>query len=381
MVGGAGRARALVACAIGALAISLGTLSASAQTRTATQAERERRAETQRAERLRAQAAAARREVRELDARMVDSARRRAEAEAAASAAEQHLEALRQQIAADTIIRAHAREGFESALIAAAFAGRRAEPRAVRAGIAARALAPAFAQQERDSARALVAARDLETLTAEEQRVLSEAYAAIETERAELAGLTARRRAAQTQLANDATAAERRARTLAAEARSLRELAQRASANARQRAGSNSGPSVIPAAWVVPAEGSITRGFGVRDGAGAASQGVVLRTRAGAQVVSPATGAVTYAGVFRSYGQVLILNLDGGYALVLTGLDSIRARVGDTVRAGQPVGEMTASDTPAPELYVEVRRDGHAVDPGRWLNGRGTTAEQRVRAG
>jgi septal ring factor EnvC (AmiA/AmiB activator) len=98
-------------------------------------------------------------------------------------------------------------------------------------------------------------------------------------------------------------------------------------------------------------------------------------------VVSPAAGEVSYAGVFRSYGQVLILNLDGGYALVLTGLDSIRARVGDTVRAGQPVGEMTASDTPAPELYVEVRRDGQAVDPGRWLNGRGMTAEQSARAG
>jgi septal ring factor EnvC (AmiA/AmiB activator) len=194
--------------------------------------------------------------------------------------------------------------------------------------------------------------------------------------------LTARRRAAQAQLAGDAAAAERRARALAAEARSLRELAQRAAANARARPGGGSaGPSVIPAAWVVPAEGSITRGFGARDGAGAPSQGVILRTRAGAQVVSPAAGEVTYAGVFRSYGQVLILNLDGGYALVLTGLHTIRTRVGETVRAGQPVGEMTASDTPAPELYVEVRRDGRAVDPGRWLNGRGTTAGPNVRAG
>jgi septal ring factor EnvC (AmiA/AmiB activator) len=378
---GAKRARALIACAVGALAMSLGTLGASAQTRTAAQVDRERRAESARAEQLRRQADAARRDVRELDARLVESGRRRAEAEAAATAAEQRLAALQQRIASDSVIRAHAQDGFEAALIAAAFAQRRIEPRAVRAGIFARAAAPAFASQERESARSLADARRLELAVVDEQRVLADAYAVIEAERAELATLTARRRAAQAQLANDAAGAERRARSLAAEARNLRELARRAAANARPRAGgSASRPSVIPASWLAPAAGRVVRDFGARDEGGGASQGVVLRTRAGAQVISPAAGEVTFAGPFRSYGQVLILNLDGGYALVLTGLSAIRVRVGDTVRAGQPVGEMTASDTPAPELYVEVRRDGRAVDPGRWLNGRGT-AEQSVRAG
>ena len=244
-------------------------------------------------------------------------------------------------------------------------------------------MAPAFASQERTTARALAQARVNELAIAEEQRVLVDAYAAIDAERAELVTLTAQRRAAQAQFANDAAAAERRARTLASEARNLRELTQRASATARQRprGSSPSGPSVIPAAWVAPADGRIVRAFGASAGQAPASQGVLVRTRAGAQVVSPAAGEVTYAGVFRSYGQVLIINVDGGYALVLTGLDSIRARVGETVRAGQPVGEMAASDTPAPELYVEVRRDGQAVDPGRWLTGRGLTAEQRTGAG
>lgn len=384
MARGAKRARALVACAIGALAMSSATLNASAQTaRTATQVERERRAETQRAERLRAQANAARREVRALDARLVESGRRRAEAEAAASAAEERLAVLRAQIVTDTVTRTHAQSAFESALISAAFAQRRAEPRAVRAGVAARAMAPSFASQERTAARALAQARVNELAIAEEQRVLVDAYAAIDAERAELVTLTAQRRAAQAQFANDAAAADRRARALASEARNLRELTQRASATARQRprGSSPSGPSVIPAAWVAPAEGRIVRAFGAAAGSTPASQGVLVRTRAGAQVVSPATGEVTYAGVFRSYGQVLIINVDGGYALVLTGLDSIRARVGETVRAGQPVGEMAASDTPAPELYVEVRRDGQAVDPGRWLTGRGLTAEQRTGAG
>ena len=382
MVRGAVRARALFACAIGALAMALGSLSASAQPRTANQADRERRAEAARAERLRVQADAARRDVGQLDARLTASGRRRAEAQAAAADAEARLFLLREQVDAEAGAHAKAQSAFEAALIAAAFAERRAEPAAVQAGIAARALAPLFARLERGAASAVAKSLDLELAVLHEQRIRAAAYAAVDAERAQLANLATRRRASEVQLASEAAASGQRARTLAAEARSLRELTQRAAATARPRPGAGSaGPSVIPAAWVVPVGGRIAREFGQRDTAGAVSRGVVLRTSAGAQVVSPAGGEVTYAGVFRSYGQVLILNVDGGYALVLTGLDSIRVRVGDAVRAGQPVGQMTASDTPAPELYVEVRRDGRAVDPGRWLNRRGTTAAQGLGAG
>lgn len=361
--------------------MSLGTLApAGAQTRarTAAQADRERRAETARAERLTRQAEDARREIRTLDRRLVEAGRRRSEAEAAATAAEQRLAALQLEISAHTTERVRSQRALESALIAAAFTERRLEPRAVHAGMFARVAAPSFAASERSSERALSFAQAQEQAVREEQQVLAEAYAAIDAERAELVSLTARRRTAQAQLANDAAAATQRARTLAAEARNLRELAQRASASSRARAGTapSSGASVIPSAWTQPARGSVVRAFGARDGDGLASQGALLRTRSGAQVVAPAAGEVTYSGVFRSYGQVLILDIDGGYALVLTGLETSLVNVGDRVRAGQPVGEMTAADTAAPELYVEVRRNGQPVDPGRWLSAQNAGAGQ-----
>jgi murein hydrolase activator len=378
MARGAARARALIACAIGVLAL-LGT--ADAQTRrTSTSVERERRAETQRAERLRAQAETARRDIRALDGRLTEAGARRAEAEAAATAAEERLATLRQQIMTDDERRQRSREALERALIRAAFAERRIEPSAARATIAARALAPALNREERRSAQSLAQGRATELAIEQEQSVLADAQAAIDSERAEIVTLLARRRAAQTQLVNDAAAADRRARTLAAEARTLRELAARVQP-ASGRAANTGGASSIPATWLAPAEGRIARAYGVREGGAPATQGVTLTTRDGAQVVAPAAGEVAYAGVFRSYGQVLILNVDGGYAVVLTGLDTINARVGDRVRAGQPVGEMSATATSAPELYVEVRRGGQPVDPGRWLNARGLAADQGVRAG
>lgn len=380
MARGAERARALLACALGALAFSS---DAAAQTRTLSQVERDRGAADARARQLRREAEAARAEVNALGARLVEAAARRTQAEAQAADAEARLAALRLRLAADDARYHTDRDAFEAALIAAAFSRRRLEPYAVRAGLFARAAAPQLLKSIHNATAALAEGRQLDTAIAEEQRVLAEAQAAIDAERADIEALVARRRAVQTTLAADAEAAERQARQFAAEAGTLRELAARVAAQQRARnpAAGGGAAATLPASWLAPAEGQIARGFGASVAGGPPAQGVAVRTRAGAQVIAPAAGEIAYAGSFRSYGQVLILNLDNGYALVLTGLETLRARVGERVSAGQPIGEMSASDTPAPELYVEVRRNGQPVDPGRWLRARGLTAQSGERAG
>src|SRR5262249_48297519 len=136
----------------------------------------------------------------------------------------------------------------------------------------------------------------------------------------------------------------------------------------------STGSAIIPASWSAPAEGRIVANYGAQIAGGPPAQGATVRTRPGAQVSAPASGQVAYAGPFRSYGQVLILNLDGGYALTLTGMDVVRARVGETVVAGQPLGEMAVSATSPPDLYVEVRRNGRTINPARWLSARGLAA-------
>ena len=375
MAHGALRAGTLAFMA-GVLALCVGTASAQ-PTRTLNQVERDRRAEAQRVERLRTQSNAARDEVALLDRRLLDSSRRRTEAEAAAADAETRLAALRLRMQAEGARYQHGHDAFESALIAAAFAERRVEFSANRAGVFARAAAPALHADMRKTAQSLAEARTLDQQIAEEQANILAAQTAIDAERTELTSLLARRRAVQRTLVADTAAAERRIRTLTAEARNLRELAdrvQRAATTTRRTPPSTSGAGSIPAAWLAPVSGSITRAFGQRVAGGPAAQGATLRTRAGAQVVAPASGEVAYAGEFRSYGQVLILNLDGGYAVVLTGLDVVRARVGERVQAGQAVGDMPNAANAAPDLYVEVRRNGQPIDPGRWLSARGVQA-------
>jgi septal ring factor EnvC (AmiA/AmiB activator) len=372
---GAARACALVACAIGALATFQ---AASAEThRTAAQAERDRRDATTRAEQLRSQEAAARRDLAALDQRLVEAGLRRAAAEAQAATAEHRLTALRAQMSDDAAARQRSHDALQSAIIAAALAERGAELSAVRAGIFARAAAPQFSEAQSRYSRALADDRLVEAAILAQQNALSQAQTAIDAERSQILALSAQRRSAAAALAGNAAAAEARARQYASEATTLRDLAARVQRRLPHRPGS--GAAIIPADWQAPATGRIVRPFGARASSdGPAAQGATLRTRSGAQVLAPATGQVAYAGLFRSYGQVLILNLDGGYVVVLTGLETINARVGDTVRAGQPIGEMPSSDTSAPELYVEVRREGRPIDPGRWLT---AAADRSVRDG
>lgn len=126
----------------------------------------------------------------------------------------------------------------------------------------------------------------------------------------------------------------------------------------------------------MPVNGVKIRDFGAADGIGGAERGISVAARPGAQVTSPCDGWVVYAGPFRSFGQLLILNAGGGYHVVIAGMDRISVEIGQFVLTGEPVAVMgsgaiqvaTASPTGTsqPVLYVEFRKDGTPVDPGPW---------------
>lgn len=128
----------------------------------------------------------------------------------------------------------------------------------------------------------------------------------------------------------------------------------------------------IPANLAMPAEGRIVRRYGEADEFGAASKGVSIRTRGGAQVVSPISGEVVFARAFRGYGRTLIIAHGDGYHTLLVGLFRIDTGEGRRVEAGEPVGIMGDAAPDGPDLYVEVRRDGNPVNPVPLLANRNT---------
>jgi murein hydrolase activator len=127
--------------------------------------------------------------------------------------------------------------------------------------------------------------------------------------------------------------------------------------------------------FALPVNGRKIREFGGSDGAGGVERGISLATRAGAQVTTPCDGWVVYAGPFRSYGQLLILNAGGGYHVLIAGMERISVNIGQFVLTGEPVATMGSTSQVAsilattasqPVLYVEFRKDGTPIDSGPW---------------
>ena len=125
----------------------------------------------------------------------------------------------------------------------------------------------------------------------------------------------------------------------------------------------------------LPINGVKIRDFGAADGLGGTEKGLWIASRAGAQVTAPCDGWVVYAGPFRSYGRLLILNAGGGYHVLLAGMERISVDLGQFVLTGEPVAMMGSGPQSAaaiavgssqPVLYVEFRKDGTPVDPNPW---------------
>lgn len=121
----------------------------------------------------------------------------------------------------------------------------------------------------------------------------------------------------------------------------------------------------------LPVHGKRALAFGERTQYGGQSKGLVMETRGGAQVVAPCDGWILYAGEFRSYGQLLIINPGDGYHVLLAGLSQIDVQPGQFVLAAEPVGTMSGAGKASapgnsPVLYIEFRKDGRPIDPDPW---------------
>jgi len=239
---------------------------------------------------------------------------------------------------------------------------------------------------------------------ASDRDMLARELADLIRERERLSALIAARQSRLTQAEHNVGQERERAADLGQHAKSLKELIERTETHAAAaKPGAEAGPSdatrspervaslafrnptrlapktpfaeargLLPR----PVSGETARAFGSPDGYGGTTRGVSILTRPQAVVSSPADGSVAFAGPFRSYGRLLIIDAGGGYYVLLAGMSQINVEIGQSVLAGEPVAIMgaTASAAPGvggietndPVLYVEFRKDGGSIDPGPW---------------
>jgi len=113
-----------------------------------------------------------------------------------------------------------------------------------------------------------------------------------------------------------------------------------------------------------PIRGTITGRFGDQMVGGAHSKGITISGRSAARVIAPFDGTVLFAGPFKNYGQVIILDHGDSYLTLLAGLENVNPTAGQTVLAGEPIGQMKVSKA---DLYIEIRHDGQVLDPTGWF--------------
>jgi murein hydrolase activator len=213
--------------------------------------------------------------------------------------------------------------------------------------------------------------QDSATLAAVDQR---SQRIRLEAERTALARLEQDQRARARALGRGAMSEGDRALALGERARELVEQMGeegRAAVTASTLAGL-SGPVPRPiqggvaashAAYRLPIAGQLVTGFGEVSRAGVRSRGLTFRVVPGRAAVAPAGGTVRYAGRFRSYGTIVILDHGAGWSTLVTGLARTPLTRGSVVSAGRPLGITEArSDGAAPEVTVELRRQGRPVD-------------------
>lgn len=116
--------------------------------------------------------------------------------------------------------------------------------------------------------------------------------------------------------------------------------------------------------YLLPVAGRLVAGFGAETPGQPRSRGVVLAARAGAQVIAPAPGRVAFAGPYRGFGQIVIIDHAGGWTSLVTGLTQLDTRVGDSLLAGSPLG---TAGPGRPQVSVELRRQGEPVNPLEYL--------------
>ncbi|WP_158046911.1 murein hydrolase activator EnvC family protein [Skermanella pratensis] len=241
----------------------------------------------------------------------------------------------------------------------------------------------ALAARQDEIAKLVERRQELQQQTEAERRQVADRMARLGNEAQDLRGLIERleREAEQRRREEQRRKAEALARAKAEREKAERERATREAAAAAERereiaasitpptppdrdqpdGGSREGASRLPVA------GQVTTRYGEADKFGVTSRGLTVSARPGAQVVAPSSGSIMFAGPFRGYGLILIVEHPNGYHSLIAGLGRIDTKVGQRVLAGEPLGVMGSPADGYPDLYFELRRNGQPINPQRGL--------------
>ena len=229
------------------------------------------------------------------------------------------------------------------------------------------AILPRLKEETESAARDLAALYDLQTQLAEQKRLVSAAHDNLQKQQADLDQMISTRQGFLQRTEAQKADTARHLAALSVEARDLRQLMEKVVIPPRKQ--KQASRDAVALKW--PVSGAVRKNFGDKDADGVTSEGMTLAAPSGAPIVAPRAGRVVFAGPFRGYGQIMILQHDSGYHSFLSGFGRIDAEMGQEVAAGEPLGVLPVKAGTKPELYFEWRRGDNPIDPSGGLEKKG----------
>jgi septal ring factor EnvC (AmiA/AmiB activator) len=111
-----------------------------------------------------------------------------------------------------------------------------------------------------------------------------------------------------------------------------------------------------PFAYELPVAADVTQGLAAVNESGVRSRGLTLATSRGAPLAAPAAGTIKFAGPFRDYDGIIIIDHGGGWISLIVNIAS-PLHAGDRVELGQPIGRALGS------IEVELSQNGRRISP------------------
>lgn len=251
---------------------------------------------------------------------------------------------------------------------------------AVRTALVLRSLVPELERRAERLRQEIAAYTRLREAIKTRRGSVADADSALGRERQALVSLLDQKQALLRETEEEQSANKSRLEALTAEAETLRDLlaklrqdkakpepAPRTAALTEPPKGKIRSFATAKGKLILPAMGGVKPHFGSDEKFGEFSRGIMIAARPGAQAVAPFDGQIVFAGPFRGYGRILIIEHRDGYHSLIVGLARIDASVKQWVLAGEPVGIVGEHDSQGAQLYVEIRLNGRPIDPANWF--------------
>jgi septal ring factor EnvC (AmiA/AmiB activator) len=119
----------------------------------------------------------------------------------------------------------------------------------------------------------------------------------------------------------------------------------------------------------LPTRGVVSNRFGGPRQEGSTWKGLFIRAQAGSEVKAIAAGRVVFADWMRGFGNLLIVDHGGSYLSVYGNNEAVVKQTGEEVRGGEFIATVgNSGGNPESGLYFELRYQGQALDPLKWVN-------------